>query len=154
MSTALVSQDARAAETAFSGEVPLSAQMFPWPKAPRFVARAALDASFMGYPIPGHRTACVSPSQEPQLSGAFMTTQAGSTQAPGAAVSTLSLSPLLTGALSHSPVLGRGPPVKCRMAISGRSPHLALGWEGAFEIMSFIKHTPAVILSTLPNYFT
>lgn len=55
--------------------VPLSAQMFPWPEAPRFGARSALDASFMDYLIPGLVTACVSPRQEPQLSGAFTTTE-------------------------------------------------------------------------------
>lgn len=97
VSMALVSQDAHTAGAAFSGEVPLSAQMFPWPRAPRSVARVALDASFMDYPIPGHTMACVCPSQEPQLSGAFMTMQADCTQVPGVAVYTLSLSPLLMG---------------------------------------------------------
>ena len=42
-----VSQDGRMAGAASSGEVPLSAQMFPWPEAPWFGARAARDASFM-----------------------------------------------------------------------------------------------------------
>ena len=47
VSTARVSQDGRPAGAASSGGVPLSAQMFPWPEAPRFGACTARDASFM-----------------------------------------------------------------------------------------------------------
>lgn len=128
---------------------PRSAQMFPWPAAQEFGARAALSASFMDSLIPGLVTAQAFPAKSLSCPGP---SQAGLAQAPGGMAGTLCLSPLLTWAQSCLLLGGRGPSVKYRMATPG-ALRLVPGWEdkGAIGILLPVEHLLCVKLDTLPQ---